>query len=72
MFEDLEWDAEMVPGLKLGLHILQILFAFACFCLEIAVFKGDGSTVNGQNGWPLGVVSRLRLDLDPLPGPASR
>jgi len=59
MFEDLEWDAEMVPGVKLGFHIAQILFGFACFCLEIAVFRGEGATVSGQNGWPFAVVSRL-------------
>jgi hypothetical protein len=57
VFEDLEWDAEMIPGIKLGLHILQILFGFTCFCLEIVVFRAKDSRVNGQNGWAFAVVS---------------
>lgn len=61
MFEDFEWDPEMVPGIKLGFHIFQILFAFVCWCLEISVFRADGSVVNGQNGWVFGVVRREGL-----------
>jgi hypothetical protein len=59
VFEDLEWDAEYVPGLKLGLHAFQIIFAFVVFCLEIAVFKAKDSVVTGNNGWTFAVVSKL-------------
>ena len=53
---DFEWDSEQIPGYKLGLHILQILFAFTAWCLEIAVFRADDSKVNGRNGWTFAVV----------------
>ncbi|EON97556.1 putative chaperone-binding protein [Phaeoacremonium minimum UCRPA7] len=52
---DFEWDSEQIPGYKLGLHILQILFAFTAWCLEIAVFRADDSKVNGRNGWTFAV-----------------
>lgn len=56
MFDDFEWDPENIPTVKLGLHVAQIVFAFVCWCLEISVFRADGATVNGQNGWPFAVV----------------
>lgn len=61
MFEDLEWNPDLVPPLKLGLHLAQILFAFIIFCLEIAVFRDDKSAVVGQNGWTFGVVRPRRI-----------
>lgn len=56
MFEDLEWNPDLVPPVKLGLHIAQMLFAFVIFCLGIAVFTAEDAAVVGQNGWTFGVV----------------
>jgi len=54
-FEDL-LDPELVPNVKLGLHIFQIVFAFIVFILEIVVFRAEGSLIVGNNGWPFAVV----------------
>ncbi|KAL2018036.1 hypothetical protein VTK56DRAFT_1352 [Thermocarpiscus australiensis] len=51
MWEDLELDPERIPAFKLGFHLAQILFAFISWCLEIAVFRADGSKIVGNNGW---------------------
>jgi hypothetical protein len=58
----LEWDADYVPGVKLGLHSMQILFGFVIFILEIILFRADNAVINGNNGWPFGLVRR-----NPLP-----
>jgi hypothetical protein len=58
MFENMEWDADYVPGVKLGLHSMQIIFGFVIFILEIILFRSDNATINGNNGWPFGLVSR--------------
>lgn len=55
-WDEFEWDPENIPGLKLGLHIAQIIFAFVCFALEISVFKDDKALIVGNNGWAFGVV----------------
>jgi hypothetical protein len=55
-WSEFEWDPENVPGLKLGLHIAQILFGFIVFALEISVFKDKISIINGNNGWAFAVV----------------
>jgi len=55
MLDDLELGPESIPGYKLGLHIFQIIFASIFWILEIVVFRSNGATVNGQNGWPFGV-----------------
>ncbi|KAJ9144356.1 Chaperone-binding protein [Coniochaeta hoffmannii] len=52
---EFEWDAENLPGLKLGLHIAQVLLAFVAFALEISVFKDDKSSIVGNNGWAFAV-----------------
>ena len=51
-----EWDAELVPSVKLGLHTVQIIFAFVVFVLEIIVFRDSDARINGQNGWVFGLV----------------
>lgn len=56
IFDNLEWDADYVPGVKLGLHSMQILFGFVIFVLEIILFKDDKAAINGNNGWPFGLV----------------
>ncbi|KAK6075677.1 chaperone-binding protein [Seiridium cupressi] len=50
-----EWDADYVPGVKLGLHCAQILLGFVIFILEIVLFRSDNATINGNNGWPFGL-----------------
>ncbi|KAK8100961.1 uncharacterized protein PG998_007634 [Apiospora kogelbergensis] len=55
IFDNLEWDADYVPGVKLGLHSMQILFGFVIFVLEIILFKDDKAAINGNNGWPFGL-----------------
>lgn len=52
-----EWDADYLPNLKLGLHSMQILFGFVVFVLEIILFRSDNAVINGNNGWPFGLVS---------------
>lgn len=56
ILESLEWDADYVPGVKLGLHCMQVLFGFVIFILEIILFKDDKAIINGNNGWPFGLV----------------
>jgi len=55
MFENLELDPERIPLFKLIFHILQIVFAFVLWCLEIAVFKNSSAKIVGKNGWTFGV-----------------
>ncbi|KAL1879068.1 hypothetical protein VTK73DRAFT_7394 [Phialemonium thermophilum] len=55
MWDDLEWNPDLVPPLKLGLHIAQIIFAFVVFCLEISVFRAKDASIVGRNGWTFGV-----------------
>lgn len=54
-----EWDPDNVPVTKLGIHCAQIVLAFVGWCLQLAVFTGDGAKIVGDNGWNFGVVSRL-------------
>ena len=60
MWDDLELDnAEQIPTYKLILHCSQIIFAFVCWCLEIAVFRDPIANVDGRVGWTFAVVSFL-------------
>lgn len=56
MFDEL--DPEIIPNLKLGLHVAQIFLAFVAWCLEIAVFRDPSSFIIGNNGWAFAVVSK--------------
>lgn len=56
IFQDLEWDASYVPAVKLGIHVLQIVFAFAVFVMEIVLFRAEDAVINGRNGWTFGLV----------------
>jgi len=56
-----KFDPDYVPGVKLGLHVFQIIFAFISFCLGIAVFRADGAWIVGNNGWAFAVVSFEQL-----------
>ncbi|KOS21285.1 hypothetical protein ESCO_006702 [Escovopsis weberi] len=51
----IEWDPQIIPGLKLGLHSFQIIATFILWCLEIAVFRADGASIVGLNGWTFAV-----------------
>jgi hypothetical protein len=55
-WSEFEWDPENLPGLKLGLHIAQLLLAFVAFALEISVFKDGKSSIVGDNGWAFAAV----------------
>lgn len=55
-WDEFEWDPENLPGLKLGLHIAQIIFAFIAFALGISVFRDATSFIVGNNGWAFAVV----------------
>ncbi|KAM5342353.1 hypothetical protein ACJ41O_013319 [Fusarium nematophilum] len=50
-----EFDPDIVPNLKLGLHSFQIIFSFVAWCLEIGVLNAKDAEVNGKNGWTFGV-----------------
>lgn len=52
-----EWDPDYVPGVKLGLHSFQIIFAIIAWILEIVVFRNDKAKITGRNGWTFAVVS---------------
>jgi hypothetical protein len=52
---DFEWNPDLVPKVKLGLHGAQIVFVFVLWCMEIAVFRADGARIVGNNGWTFGV-----------------
>ncbi|KAG6033164.1 hypothetical protein E4U41_006979 [Claviceps citrina] len=51
----LEFDPDLVPKAKLGLHCAQILLAVIAWCMELAVFAGKDAKVVGNNGWAFGV-----------------
>ncbi|ORY71144.1 uncharacterized protein BCR38DRAFT_404264 [Pseudomassariella vexata] len=52
---DKEWDVDYVPGVKLGLHIMQIICGFVIFILEIILFKSENAKINSNNGWTFGL-----------------
>lgn len=56
IFDKFEWDPDNVPGVKLGLHCMQIIFGFVIFVLEIILFKDGEAQITGNNGWPFGLV----------------
>ncbi|KAJ2906651.1 hypothetical protein MKZ38_000906 [Zalerion maritima] len=51
----LEFAPERVPLIKLALHVAQMVLVFVAWCLEIAVIRGEDSTINGNNGWTFGL-----------------
>lgn len=52
----IDLDPDLLPKLKLGLHIGQIVLAFVLWCMEIAVFRAKKAQITGLNGWTFGVV----------------
>lgn len=55
MFDEMEINADRVPLYKLILHVLQIVLSFVSWCLEIAVFRSSGASLNGQSSWAFAV-----------------
>ncbi|TPX08156.1 uncharacterized protein E0L32_001948 [Thyridium curvatum] len=55
MWDEIEFNPERVPLTKLILHVLQFVMSFVIWCLEIAVFRGDGAKIDGNNGWTFAV-----------------
>lgn len=53
----INFDPDIVPNLKLGLHSFQIIFSFVAWCLQIGVLNAKDSQVTGKNGWTFAVVS---------------
>jgi hypothetical protein len=64
--ETLNINPDKVPNIKLGLHVAQIILGLTIFILEIIVFRADGSKINGNNGWPFGLVSRRETLVDTM------
>ena len=55
--ERLNINPDNVPNIKFGLHIAQLVLVIAIFILEIIIFTAEDSKINGNNGWPFGLVS---------------
>lgn len=60
---DLEVHAEGIPKWKLVFHIAQIICSLVLWCIEIAVFRADGSVVTGNVGWTFAVVRTLHVSV---------
>lgn len=61
IIEKLDINPDKVPNTKLGLHIFQIILGVVIFILEIVLFRADNSVINGNNGWPFGLVRKVPL-----------
>lgn len=57
MFDNFEFNPDLVPKVKLGVHAVQVVIGVVIWCLEIAVFTGSEAKIVGNNGWTFGVVS---------------
>ncbi|GKT84915.1 chaperone-binding protein [Colletotrichum tofieldiae] len=55
MLGNLDINPELIPRIKLGLHIGQFVLSFVIWALEIAVFRADNAKIVGNNGWTFGV-----------------
>ncbi len=47
---------DLVPKVKLSLHIVHSIFAFIIFVLEIVLFRKQDALINGNNGWTFAMV----------------
>lgn len=56
MWEDMELNTDHIPRFKLAFHIGQFVCTLVLWCMEIAVFRAEGSVVNGNVGWTFAVV----------------
>jgi hypothetical protein len=59
MWDEFDKYTDILPNVKLGLHIAQAVFAFIVFCLEISVFRAPDALIVGNNGWTFAVVSHI-------------
>lgn len=55
MFDNFEFNPDLVPKVKLGVHAVQVVIGVVIWCLEIAVFTGSEAKIVGNNGWTFGV-----------------
>ncbi|KAI0166995.1 hypothetical protein GGR52DRAFT_556391 [Hypoxylon sp. FL1284] len=55
LFESLDINPDKIPNTKLAVHIFQAILGVVIFILEIVLFRSEGSTINGNNGWPFGL-----------------
>jgi hypothetical protein len=69
--DELNFDPERIPSVKLAAHIVQIVLSFVIWCMEIAVFRGEGAKVVGNNGWTFAVV-RTATKLSSMYSPRQR
>jgi hypothetical protein len=61
MWDDIELNTDHIPPLKLAFHIGQFVCTLVLWCMEIAVFRAEGSVVNGNVGWTFAVVWPSRI-----------
>ncbi|KAI1329101.1 hypothetical protein F5Y16DRAFT_367437 [Xylariaceae sp. FL0255] len=53
--EKFDINPDKIPLYKITLHGVQGILALVIFILEIVLFTGDGSKINGDNAWPFGL-----------------
>lgn len=51
-----EFEVHQFQKIKLAVHIVQGLFIFVSWAIEIAVFKAKDSVIDGRPGWYFGLV----------------
>ena len=57
-----ELAPDLVPKVKLGIHILHTIIAFVIFVLEIVLFRKPKAEITGNNGWTFAMVWDKRYD----------
>lgn len=56
-----ELAPDLVPKVKLGLHILHTIVAFVIFVLEIVLFTKPDAKITGNNGWTFAMVRDINM-----------
>ena len=62
MADKFELAPDLVPKVKLGLHILHTIVAFVIFVLEIVLFRKPEAKITGNNGWTFAMVRDTNYD----------
>ena len=61
MADKFELAPDLVPKVKLGLHILHTIVAFVIFVLEIVLFTKPEAKITGNNGWTFAMVRNINI-----------